>query len=208
MKPALAHAPAIVDPAREELAQAQTRLGLAKKRVEVAKAAVDRFWQHRMDAQDAFSAAEAAFEAAKIAMVDATVDGAQVPSIREAKEAVENALDVLNALNGGEERLKSERSAADDALMVADMTLRHAIRAVVKSDERVQMLIANFKTTQREYVKLQWQIAFLDGKNCLPDVAKGWDNNQREWPELAAIPVAWKAAFAGLEHDANALLPE
>ena len=141
-------------------------------------------------------------------LVDARPDGGQAPSLRAARGALDDARDVLAALNGGEARLEADASAAQRALTIADMHLGHATRAVLKSDARITKLIADFKVAQREYVSLQWIMNFLDGKNALPDGTKGWDCNQREWPELASIPGEWKAAFAELEHDASARLPK
>lgn len=198
-------------PERAALAAAISRLDLARKQAVAANAAVEGLDQHRREAEAAVESAEAAYRLAQHDAVESSISGRPFLTLRDARQALEDAQDRLTALVASEARLEKQATESVGEVSWAQDAVRDRIVDVVRDSPNVSKLLADYESTKAAMAHMRVALRVLYGNGggrhgCLQESARFWESEKPI--NLTAAERPWREAIARLETDADAALPE
>lgn len=196
------------DPSPEELARAAladaiTRHEVSLSRIAAAKLAADNVWDRKVAARAALESAEQNLAAAQELLANPHAES-RGPTVREARQKLEDAQDIFAAASHWETISADSEHAAASAALLTERALENCIAAVV-APAACQVLANCVMATNARAVLLA-VVAHLNSKNCLPQGARGWDTVPGDF-NVTAVTAPWTEALRALRTDAYAPLP-
>jgi hypothetical protein len=197
---------------RQALAVAIDRRNLVQRELDATNKALAEMQDKRRDARRAVETAKSAVEDAKAAaatFLTATINGTagDAPmSVKNARAALLEAEDNLEAQNSVETSLNAMKPALEDSLSLAKMSMKDKIAAVVGADPSLRKLLVEFEEMKRLIAQRTQLFNFL--WSAIPHEHRFW-NATRQYgsAELQDESGPWRAALAELENNSDATLP-
>jgi phage-related tail protein len=191
---------------RESLAAAISRHDGAKARLARINAAAEQVsvWT----AVEAVEKAEATLKEArarapKMLVARLLGDPTSGPTVEEAEQALSDARAALESAQQTRDALDGQRRVAESSIANAHRSVREAVRLVVQAEGAAEPVLAQYIEARREVARLHEVLSLFSSRNCLPAY---WDSVVYFPPMDADLP--WREAFAQLESDADATLPD
>jgi hypothetical protein len=209
-------------PQREALAAAQLRHSAAVDRLAAIQAARERTAQTQRGARDAIKAATAGVEQAKLDAASALAGGTPGgQSVKEARAALQDAEDALEASVEASGTLVASEKEAGDELQYARMALDEKLRDVVRSEANVAQLLKEAEAVQVDLVSRRVVLRHLFNSGFVAEQETDLRDfllfkyqlptgrGQVEYENFDAHPAAdpWRQALQELRENADAPLP-
>jgi predicted RNase H-like nuclease (RuvC/YqgF family) len=207
-------------PEREALAAAIARHNNAVREFDATERALRetkaRIY-HDDNAAEAVEKAKAAVESAKVNAAKHMTEsllgkaGEAPVSIQEARRALQNAEDELEALQAVKATLQARFTACESELDWAKRHLRDRVRDVVCSEPGIRNLLTKFEAAKKDLEQRHLDLRWFSRQFMIPDEYKNWDlEGIRHEPQpdaLSDLTAPWAAAIERLAIDADAPLP-
>jgi chromosome segregation ATPase len=137
--------------------------------------------------------------------------GAAPVSVREARRALQEAEDELEALLAVKTTLETRLAACESELNWAKRHLRDRVRDVVCSEPGIRNLLIKFEAAKKDLEQRHLDLRWFSRQFMIPDEFKNWDlEGIRHEPQpdaLSELTAPWAAAIEQLAIDADAPLP-
>jgi hypothetical protein len=196
-----------LDPVREALSAAISRLDLARKQATEAQAIYARCDEGRWEGHAAVDAAEGGLVLARNDAVDSVSTGREFLSTKAARERLDDATDRLQAIEASEPRLKKAAIDAAGEVAKAQDQIHSAIRDIVAASPAVTRLVTEAEAARKTLNAVHRIREALSNRNVTPDSMRRlelWPGG----PADTAEELKWRQALAQLETDAYASLPD
>jgi hypothetical protein len=197
---------------RQALSAAIDRRNLVQRELDATNKALAEMSEKRAGARRAVADAKQAVEDAKAnaaAYLTATINGtAGDPpmSVKDARAALQEAEDNLEAHRSMEDGLEAMRPTIETSLSLAKMSMKDKIAAVVGADPGLRKLLVDYEEMKRliaQRTELFNALWFY-----IPTEHRHWQaTRQYNRNELQDETPPWRAALAELEHNSDAALP-
>ncbi|SHM07024.1 hypothetical protein SAMN05444159_7591 [Bradyrhizobium lablabi] len=132
-------------------------------------------------------------------------------SIQEARRALQDAEDELEALKAVEATLQTRLTACTSELDWAKRHLRDRVRDVVSSEPGIRNLLTKFEAAKKDLEQRHLDLRWFSRQFMIPDEFKNWDlEGIRHEPQpnaLSELTAPWAAALEQLAVDADTPLP-
>jgi len=203
-KPHLKLAPHV----RAQLFAAIAAVREAEERLAANKTRIEALYEKTWAAQTAVEAAEAAIEKAKEAQLEYLATDSPEPAItvRQARQSHAEAEELLEDIRAARKLGEDQQQVLESDLSFAQGRLTDRIADVVRSDQSVQRFCEKFMSQSRALADMRLALDFLRLKQALPAEFR-LILCERDWPDLPGDR-PWRAAFADLERNADACLPD
>lgn len=203
-------------PERQALAAAIERHNAAKQRLEAIERARREITQKIVEARRVLDQATSAIETAQSNCAQHLTNAAlgyvepAPQSMKQARAALQDAQDELDALHAARSKLESDIPAAQTAKWTSELGLETRIRDVVKSDPAIESFVERYREERRIHGRMPQGpkhelLEFFDRKRMLPHRfslqkidAEACDNEMQVWQD----------AIKALEEDPDAPLPD
>lgn len=194
-------------PTRQALAQAISRLEVARKQATTAQSIYARCDGSRWDAHAAVESAESGLALARNDAIDSVSTGREFLSTKAARERLDDATDRLQAIEASEPRLKKVAEDAAGEVPNAQRAVQDAIATIFASSPGVTRLVAECERARKTLIGANRIREVFSARNMTPAQMMGlelWSGA----PIDATAEMAWRQAIDALERDPFAPLPE
>jgi DNA repair exonuclease SbcCD ATPase subunit len=201
-------------PEREQLAEAIAKRNDANRELGDIEAALLRARNTVDAATIAVAEKTKALETAKGANADYLARAAlgrsgdvPPPSVQEARIALQDAQDKLDAARSTVALFENNRQATVDEVSYAERDVDRSAEAVVKASTEIRALVGRLKTSYAELVDVRNALRAMQSR--LPDDLKilGSVDIPSIHQDDLKLAATWRTAVAALASDADALLP-
>lgn len=199
-------------PEREALHRALAARDDAQRRVTAIRQAQEQALSQARTARDTLERAEAGVQVAKTQAARHLVDsalgkaGPTPVTLREARQAVQDARDDVEAAEAAQADLEQQLKAAESKFNLARVVFDRAYREALSADPAVNSLLDEKEALTAKLLDIDAALCILAGAGGVPHAGVVTLEVQNH-VKVCELAQQWRTAIDALEQDADAVMP-